>query len=130
MAIVAEVKRSINFGDIQMKNLLLALILSVPSIALSAKNDGWCDSRHNSWILACNSAYWVTTGQYYLNHKMDKSVDEMLENGFIDCWKMEDRAKVIRKHYFKNFRVAKQDWVLYEVNHKGWHGYVVAGVCR
>ena len=113
-----------------MRNLLLTLLLVTPSLGLAKRNDGWCDSGRSRWVLACNTPYWVTTGQYYLNHSLNKSVDELINNGFIDCWKVDDRAKVIRKHYFKNFRVSKEDWVKYEVNHKGWHGFIVADVCK
>ena len=115
-----------------MKNLLLALILTVPSMALSAKKDGWCDSPKGYKTLICASPYWVTTGQYFTNNDMDKSVDDIIDNTFIDCWWISggDRARIIRKHNYRNFRVAQQRWSLYEVEHKGYQGYVVTGLCE
>lgn len=118
-----------------MKNLLLALILTAPSIALSAKNDGWCDASPwkkgvNYRTLVCASPYWVTTGQYFIDNNMDKSVDDIMDNTFIDCWWMQSRARIIRKHNYRNFRVAQQRWSLYEVEYKGYQGYVTTGVCK
>jgi len=113
-----------------MRNLLLTLLLVTPSLGLARRNDGWCDAGKKTWVLACSSPYWVTTGQYYINHGMNKSVNEIINNGFIDCWKVEDRARIVRKHHFNNFRIAQRRWTVYEVNHKGWHGYIVSNVCK
>lgn len=113
-----------------MKNLLLTLVLTVPSIALSAKNDGWCDTTPKYRTLVCASPYWVTTGQYFINNDMDKSLDDIMDNDFIDCWWMKSRARIIRRANYRNFRVAQQRWGLYEVEYKGYQGYVVTGVCR
>ena len=118
-----------------MKNLLLALVLTVPSIALSAKNDGWCDAGKSKKtgrayrILVCASPYWATTGQYYYENDMDKSLEQIIDNTFIDCWWVRSRARIIRKVNYRNFRVAQERWSLYEVEYKGFQGYVSTTMC-
>jgi len=118
-----------------MRNLLLTLALLTPSIALSAKNDGWCDAGKSKKtgrayrLLVCASPYWTTTGQYFINNDMDKSVDQIMDNSFIDCWWMRSRARIIRKEKYRNFRVAQERWSLYEVEYRGFQGYVWSRVC-
>ena len=112
-----------------MKTLLLSLLLST-SCALTAKpRDGWCDVPDGHWLLAFSSPYWATSGQYYLDHDMDVSLKQLLENGFIDCWQMETRSRVIKKVHYRNFRV-HEDFDMYEINHEGKFGYVATYVCE
>lgn len=111
-----------------MKSIILGLFLLASTNSYGAKGDGWCDARNK--VLACASPYWVTTGQYFINNDMHKSVSDLLDNTFIECWWVRDRARVIRRENYRNFRVGQERWSLYEVEHKGYHAYIVSGVCR
>ncbi len=112
-----------------MKTLLLSILLSTSTLAVSKPKDGWCDVPDGSETLACSSPYWATSGQYYIDHKMHVSLEQLMDNGFIDCWMMATRSRVIKKVHYRNFRV-HEDFDLYEINHKGKFGYVAVDVCE
>jgi len=113
-----------------MKSIILGLFLLASTNGYGAKNDGWCDAPKGGEILACASPYWVTTGQFYINRDKFRHVYDIVNSSIIDCWWIEDRAKVVRKEKYRNFRVAQRRWGLYEIEHNGYKGYVSSEACK